>query len=350
MSEKMDLVPAATNAVATYRKVSDILDFVNKMGLSIYKSGSFGLNSVEQGHVMALAMITEGLTPIEFQRRYHIINGKPSLRSDYMLAEFTRQGGDYKVIERSPERACIELKIGKRSGVFEMTIKDAMGEEYVYTKLANEGKVPKVLDNGKINDKACKDNWSTPRRRAQMLWSRAVSDGIRTICPTVNHGSYTPDELGGDESEVEVESTPTATAPQPTVKNEPLKGDPLGEPIDAEFVVVKGEPPAVKKEEPKPTEAEKPVEQQAQPPADPPFQTEPMYNRDGLLVRLKTAKEALCLSPEQYRAILAKRGATSAKDLTDPELASLVAACEQKLEALRKQREAAAHVDQTLGK
>ncbi len=332
-----------------YSRIQDPLDAINKLGIAFAKSGMFGCANVEQGQVLAMTCLTEGLTPLEFQRRYHIISGRPSLRADYMLAEFTNQGGEYTVIERSPETATIEVKIGKRKGLFTFAIAEAMSEEYVYNKLANEGKIPKVGQDGKINDKACKDNWSTPRRRAQMLWNRVVSDAIRTICPTVNHGGYTPDELGGDEIENETEGPPVQVATPKGEESSPLKGDPLGEPIDAEFVVVKDEPPAEKKDEPKPTEAEKPVEQPAQPPADPPFQTEPMYNRDGLLVRLKTAKEALCLSSEQYRAILAKRGATSAKDLTDPELASLVAACEQKLEALRKQREAAAHVDATLG-
>lgn len=332
-----------------YSRIQDPLDAINKLGLAFAKSGMFGCANVEQGQVLAMTCLTEGLTPLEFQRRYHIISGRPSLRADYMLAEFTNQGGEYTVIERSPETATIEVKIGKRKGLFTFTIAEAMGEEYVYNKMANDGKIPKVGADGKINDKACKDNWSTPRRRAQMLWNRVVSDAIRTICPTVNHGGYTPDELGGDEIENETEGPPVQVATAKAESAAPLSGDPLGEPIDAEFVVVKDEPkserptepPAEKKEESKPVEEK---------PADPPFKTEPMYDRDGLLVRLKTAKEALGLSPEQYRGILAKRGATSAKDLTDPELASLVNACETKLETLRKQREAEAHVDQTLGK
>jgi hypothetical protein len=323
-----------------YSHITDPLDAINKLGMAFYKSGMFGCGNIEQGQILAMTCLTEGLTPLEFQRRYHIISGRPSLRADYMLAEFTKQGGEYKVIERTSETATIELNIGKRKSVFSFTIAEAMGEEYVYNKLGNEGKIPKVGPDGKINDKACKDNWSTPRRRAQMLWNRVVSDAIRTICPTVNHGGYTPDELGGDEIEHETEGPPVQVATAKTEDASPLKGDPLGEPIDAEFVVVKDEP---KNEQP----AEQPVEEK---PAEPPFRTEPMYDRDGLLVRLKTAKEALGLSPEQYRGILAKRGATSAKDLADPELASLVNACETKLETLRKQREAANHVDQTLGK
>ena len=60
-----------------------------------------------------------------------------------------------------------------------------------------------------------KDNWSTPRRRMQMMWARAVSDGVRTVCPLATRGHYTPEEaVDFDEPKV-VNVTPVpASYPQ----------------------------------------------------------------------------------------------------------------------------------------
>jgi len=40
-----------------------------------------------------------------------------------------------------------------------------------------------------------KFNWSTPRKRKQMLWARLVSDVVRAIAPQVVKGIYTPEEV-----------------------------------------------------------------------------------------------------------------------------------------------------------
>jgi len=160
-----------------------VIRFAEEMGKAIFKSHMFGCTNVDQGRVLALECLSQKCTPLTLTRRYHIIGGNLSMKADAMLAEFRQRGGDHKVIERTPNRACIELKLGRsKAQRFSFTLEEANQEDYTKKK------------GGKI----WKDNWKTPRRRMQMLWARLVSDSIRVVCPEVVAGSYTPEELSPD--------------------------------------------------------------------------------------------------------------------------------------------------------
>jgi len=135
-----------------------------------------------QGAIMLMTCMSEGISPIQFQRKYHMLPNGPSMRYDAMLADFVTRGGEYEIIERSAERAALKLVKGKRAMVSEFTMADAKDESYAYAKDGKDGK-------------KFKDNWSTPRRRMQMLWARAVSDGVRVVDPGVVAGIYTPEEV-----------------------------------------------------------------------------------------------------------------------------------------------------------
>lgn len=170
-----------TTAIATYAKFKDPLEAVAKLGIAFAESAMFGCHNKSQGQVLALACLTEGRSPIEIKRKYHLIGGNLSMRADAMLAEFRRLGGKHKIIERSPDRAAVELVHEGQLYEFEFTWEEAQGEDYTKTKSGD-----------------LKDNWSTPRRRMQMMWCRLISDSIRAVCPEVCAGQYTPEELSGD--------------------------------------------------------------------------------------------------------------------------------------------------------
>jgi hypothetical protein len=110
------------------------------------------------------------------------------MRADAMLAGFLSIGGRHRIIERSGDRAAVELSHAGQSHVFECTLADA--------KEAG-------LTEGKKGEK---ENWSSPRQRMQMLWARVISDGVRAMAPQVCAGKYTPEDFG---ARIEGDGTPT---------------------------------------------------------------------------------------------------------------------------------------------
>src|SRR5688572_29434047 len=78
-------------------------DEVRKLAEAASKSGLFSkdLSRVESMFALMMVSQSEGLHPMQALKRYHIVEGKPSMRSDAMLAEFQRQGGRIEWTERS---------------------------------------------------------------------------------------------------------------------------------------------------------------------------------------------------------------------------------------------------------
>ena len=157
---------------------------IYQIGKAFASSGMFGCKNAEQGVMLAMTCHMEGITPMEHHRRYHMIDGTPSMRADAMLAEFRMKGGKHRIIERTQQAAEVELERDGEKQRFRLTWAEAQVEPFVWKK-TERGKKPLL-----------KTNYATPRARAQMLWARVVSDGVRAFCPEVNAGVYTPEEVG----------------------------------------------------------------------------------------------------------------------------------------------------------
>ncbi len=162
-------LPAPVNTVAEIQQIGEMFE----------RSGMFGCSQQGQGTVLAMTCVMQRMTPLEFIQTYHIVEGRPTMRADAMLANLLDLGGEYQVIERTADRAAIAASF--RGAVFEscFTWEEAQLEPYIYGK---DGKTPKK-------------NWATPRARMQMLWARVVSDVVRVVCPLANRGVYTPEEI-----------------------------------------------------------------------------------------------------------------------------------------------------------
>ena len=220
--------------VSVYARIQDPLKFVQEFGLSLAKSQMFGCSNPEQGHVMAMACLCEGISPVEVSKKYHIIQGRLSMRSDAMLAKFRELGGKHRVIERTSEAAEIELTIDGQTQRFRFTFEEAKQEKFPFGK----------------DGKTLKDNWATPRGQMQMLWARVASDGVRCMAPEVNAGTYTPEEVKdfsddrgggkGGNAAGSVATGPLPVGPQQFPTSINTSGQPEGEAevIDAEFRVV----------------------------------------------------------------------------------------------------------------
>jgi len=83
----------AANALSVYAKISDPMAAVAQLGEQFFKSQIMRVSTPGDGAVLALTCICEGITPLEFVRTYHIIEGRPAMRADAMAARFLAAGG-----------------------------------------------------------------------------------------------------------------------------------------------------------------------------------------------------------------------------------------------------------------
>lgn len=181
--------------------VFNSMQALEQFGQYIYQSNMFGARNPAEGFVIGITCQQEGMTLMQFKERYHIIQGQIAMKSEAMLANLLELGGEYEIVERSPERAAVKVTFKKATMTSELKWEDAQKEDYTKGR------------NGQL-----KDNWSTPRRRMQMMWARAVSDGVRAVCPLATRGHYTPEEaIDFDDQPKTINVTPAPVAyPQET--------------------------------------------------------------------------------------------------------------------------------------
>lgn len=144
---------------------------IERMAMAFAKSGLFGIKTVEQGVALMLIAQAEGLHPAVAARDYHIIQGRPALKSDAMLARFQAAGG------RVVWNAYTDTEV---SGTFSHP---AGGSATVAWTIAQ----------AKTAGLTGKDVWKQYPRA--MLRARVISEGIRTVYPGVSVGVYTPEEI-----------------------------------------------------------------------------------------------------------------------------------------------------------
>lgn len=135
------------------------------------KSGLFGVKTPEQALALMALCEAEGLHPAIAVRDYHIIQGKPALKADAMMARFQNAGGRVKWLEMTDERVAGE-----------------------FTHPAG-GTVAIDWDRKRAEMAGFwgKDNWKKFPRA--MLRARVISEGIRSVFPGVVVGVYTPEEV-----------------------------------------------------------------------------------------------------------------------------------------------------------
>jgi hypothetical protein len=149
------------------------IDDMQKLAQNIAHGGLFqAFKNVD--HTMTLMMLcqAEGIHPIMALRRYDIIQGRPALKSDAMLADFQQRGGKvgWDVMSDTEVKATFE----------------APG-------LSKPVTVSWTIEQAKRAGIAGKDNWKNYPRA--MLRARVVSEGIRAAMPGIVAGVYTPEEV-----------------------------------------------------------------------------------------------------------------------------------------------------------
>ena len=143
---------------------------VRDMAQAIANSGLYGIKRPEQAVALMLVAQAEGRHPAIAARDYHIVDGRPALKADAMLARFQEAGGNIKWIELSDTCAKAEFSHPKGGAlVLDWTIERARQAGL-----------------------AGRDTWRKYPR--SMLKARLISDGIRAVFPGVICGTYTPEE------------------------------------------------------------------------------------------------------------------------------------------------------------
>jgi hypothetical protein len=168
------------------------VDQVWKMAQAVAASNLFGMKDPNQAMALMLVAQAEGMHPALAARDYHIIQGRPALKADAMLARFQAAGG--KVEWKKYTDSAVSAVMSHPSGgsvEIEWTI-----------EMANRAGLTK------------NQTWRNYPR--QMLRARVISEGIRTVFPGVAVGVYTPEE-------VQDFAPPKDVTPAPAAQSDLLK-------------------------------------------------------------------------------------------------------------------------------
>lgn len=213
--------------LALINKIQDPLEFCRAMAPAAERI--CGAKTEEEGMAINLICLQEGISYMDFNRKYHLIKGKPSMKYDSMLAAFKARGGKYSIIERTAERACVRWEYQGEIQEWEYTWEQAKQDRWPWKDPGSKTEL--------------KDNWSTPSDRRNMLFARLTSDSLRVICPEVAEGIYTPEEI----EDMSSDSAPKAVSGKSAmelVAEAATQAEPESDVVEAEFVV--------KEEDPKP--------------------------------------------------------------------------------------------------
>ena len=145
---------------------------MEQMATAIAASGLFGMK--DKNSVLALMAVAqaEGLHPATAARDFHIIQGRPALKADAMLARFQNAGGKVDWKEYTDERV---------TGVFEHPVGGSLAVTWT------------IEQAGRIGLVKPGSGWQKFPRA--MLRSRCISEGVRSVFPGSVTGFYSPEEV-----------------------------------------------------------------------------------------------------------------------------------------------------------
>ena len=159
-----------------------------RMAKAIAKCGFFGLKDETQVLALMAVAQAEGRHPASVAKDYHIIQNRPALKADAMLARFQSAGGKVQWVKYTDD-VVTGMFSHPQGGTLEVSW---------------------TLAQAKAIGLATKDNWRLYPRA--MLRARVISEGIRSVYPGVIVGEYTPEEVGDFK---EVRATEVIDVPPP---------------------------------------------------------------------------------------------------------------------------------------
>lgn len=186
----MEKALTVTNQTTQVISIQDI----ERMAHAFAKSGLFGIKTVEQGVALMLIAQAEGLHPAVAARDYHIIQGRPALKSDALLARFQAAGGKVTWGSYSDQEV---------SGTFSHPQGGTVTVGWTIAQAKGAGLTSK-------------DVWKQYPRA--MLRARVISEAIRTVYPGVSVGVYTVEEAQDFDTKPATQEVVAEVAPTPAPK------------------------------------------------------------------------------------------------------------------------------------
>jgi hypothetical protein len=175
------------------------LDQMQAQASALVKSKMFGFKTVEEAVSIMLIAQAEGRPAALAARDYHVIQGRPALKADAMLARFQQEGGI----------------------VNWLTYTDAKVEgEFSHPRSSPKPIIIGwTIEMAKRIGLASRENWRNYPRA--MLRARVISEGVRTVYPGIAVGIYTVEEVQDFAPEKNI--TPTAGAADNLAEDQRVK-------------------------------------------------------------------------------------------------------------------------------
>ena len=145
-------------------------DEIMRMAETIAKSRLFGVTQVDQVVALMLMAEAEGRHVASAMQDYSVIQGKPSLKAEAMLARFQQAGGRVKWTCLTDERV---------SAIFSHAQCEPVEIDWDMAR-AKQAQLANPM-------------WKKYPR--QMLRARVISEGVRTAYPGALGGMYAPEEV-----------------------------------------------------------------------------------------------------------------------------------------------------------
>lgn len=164
------------------------------------ESNFFGIKKPTEALALMLIAQSEGKHPATVFSQYHVIQGRPALKSDAMLARFQQAGGRVEWHTHTNEKVSATF-IHPQGG-----------------SLTVDWDMPRAKEAGLTG----KDNYKKFPR--QMLRARVISEGVRAVYPGVLQGMYTPEEV----QEFDAPRAVRSAKVEPVVE---VKAEPVVEPV-----------------------------------------------------------------------------------------------------------------------
>jgi hypothetical protein len=144
---------------------------IQKMAQVAADSKMFGFKNQAEAMAIMLLCQAENLHPAVAMRDYHVINGRPSMKADAMLARFQLAGGrvSWPKMEDTEVTGVFSHPAG---GEATITWNDEMVRRADLHRNPTHQKYPR-----------------------QMKRARCISEGIRSVFPACVAGVYTPEEV-----------------------------------------------------------------------------------------------------------------------------------------------------------
>jgi hypothetical protein len=189
--------------------VSYTVDDMKTMALALSGSKLFGISTPDQALALCLVAQAEGRHPASAAQDYHVIQGRPSKKADAMLRDFLASKGTVEWHALTDELA-------------DATFSHPAG-----------GSVRISWDMARVKKAGISNAAMYAKFPRQMLRSRTVSEGVRTVFPMATSGMYVPEEVEDIAAEKSSANVIDRNPPNETPNTPMIEGEVVGDPKSA---------------------------------------------------------------------------------------------------------------------